>query len=150
MFLGNDIFVSDQKVKAKSNRNRNCIFLSPWESQGSHIGLFLLYFIYPSERHNFPYKLIPISMSYLKYFWSYQRKQYKCILLLGRLWRSLLVDLQWYVNQNIIAVGFLKITFLYNRESEKFTRWKSLRFFCHCFQIFENFFVQYFQNKTRT
>ena len=30
-FLGSYIFISDQKVKAKSNRNRNCIFSSPWE-----------------------------------------------------------------------------------------------------------------------
>ena len=33
------IFISDQKVKTKRNRNRNSIFFSfPWESQGSHIG----------------------------------------------------------------------------------------------------------------
>ena len=46
-FLGSYIFISDQKVKAKSNRNRNCIFSSPWESQRSHIGSFLLYSTYP-------------------------------------------------------------------------------------------------------
>ena len=51
--LGSYIFISDQKVKAKSNRNRNCIFSSPWESvfYASHI------------RHNLPYKVIPISTS---------------------------------------------------------------------------------------
>ena len=37
------IFISDQKVKVKSNRNRirNYIFSFPWESQGSYIGSFL-------------------------------------------------------------------------------------------------------------
>ena len=43
-------------------------------------GHTLDYFFYASYiHHNFPYKLIPVSMSYLKYFWSYQWKQYKCI-----------------------------------------------------------------------
>ena len=38
------------------------------------------HFFYASHiRHNFPYKLIPISMSQWKYFCSYQRKQFKCI-----------------------------------------------------------------------
>ena len=37
-----------KKVKAKSNRNRNCIFSFPWESLGSHIGGFLLCFTYSS------------------------------------------------------------------------------------------------------
>ena len=36
------IFISDQKVKAKSSGNRNCIFSSPWESQGSHIELLYI------------------------------------------------------------------------------------------------------------
>ena len=40
-FLRSYIFISDQKVKAKNNRNRNCIFSSTWESQASHIGSFL-------------------------------------------------------------------------------------------------------------
>ena len=36
-------------------------------------GRTLDYFFHASHiRHNFPYKLIPISMSYLKYFLSYQ------------------------------------------------------------------------------
>ena len=35
------IFLSDEKVKAKSNRNRNYISLFPWESQGSHIKVLL-------------------------------------------------------------------------------------------------------------
>ena len=47
-FLKSYIFIADQKVKAKSNRNRNCIFSFPWESQGWHIGSFLLCFTYPS------------------------------------------------------------------------------------------------------
>ena len=47
-FLGSYIFISDQTVKTKSNRNRNCIFFPfPWESQGSHVGSFLLCFTYP-------------------------------------------------------------------------------------------------------
>ena len=47
---------------------------------GNLKGRTLDYFFYAWYiRHNFPYKLIPISMSYLKYFLSYQRKQYKCI-----------------------------------------------------------------------
>ena len=41
--------MSDQKGKAKSNRNRNCIFSFPWRSQGTHIGSFLLCFTYPSQ-----------------------------------------------------------------------------------------------------
>ena len=41
------------------------------------MGRTLDYFFYTSHiHHNFPYKLIPVSMSYLKYFGSYQRKQY--------------------------------------------------------------------------
>ena len=32
-FLGSYIFISDHKVKAKSNINSNCILSSPWESQ---------------------------------------------------------------------------------------------------------------------
>ena len=39
---------SDQNANAKSNRNRNCISSFPWESQGSHVVLFLLCFTYPS------------------------------------------------------------------------------------------------------
>ena len=36
---------------------------------GNPKGRTLDYFFYASDiRHNFPYKLIPISMSYLKYF----------------------------------------------------------------------------------
>ena len=34
---------------------------------------------------------------------------------------GLLVELQWHVNQNKIAVGFLKITMLFTQESNKFT-----------------------------
>ena len=67
-FLRSYIFISDQKVKAKSNRNRNCIFSPPWESQGSHIGSFLLSFMFHMSANNFPYKMIHIPMSYLKYF----------------------------------------------------------------------------------
>ena len=48
-FLGSYIFVSDKKVKAKSNRNRNCIISFHWESRGSHIGSFLLCFRYPPQ-----------------------------------------------------------------------------------------------------
>ena len=48
-FLRNNIFIPDQKVKTKSNRNRNCIFSFPWESQGSHVESFLLCFTYPSK-----------------------------------------------------------------------------------------------------
>ena len=47
-FIGSYMFISDEKVKAKNNRNRNCIFSFPWESQGSQIGSFLLCFTYPS------------------------------------------------------------------------------------------------------
>ena len=47
-FHGSCIFISDQNVNAKSNRNRNCIFSCPWESQRSHVRLFLLCFTYPS------------------------------------------------------------------------------------------------------
>ena len=46
-FLRSHILISDKKVKAKSNRNGNCIFSSSWESQGGHIGPFLLCFTYP-------------------------------------------------------------------------------------------------------
>ena len=46
-FLESYIFISDQNVKAKSNKNRNCIFSFPWESEGTHIGSFLLCFTYP-------------------------------------------------------------------------------------------------------
>ena len=59
-FLGYYIFISDKKVKAKSNRNRNCIF----HPLGNPKGLTLDHFFYASHiRHNFPYKLLPISMS---------------------------------------------------------------------------------------
>ena len=44
-FLGSYIFISDKKVKAKSNRNRNCIFSFPWESRGMHIGSFFMFHI---------------------------------------------------------------------------------------------------------
>ena len=47
--LGSYIFISDQNVKVKCNRNRNCIFSFPWKSQGSLIGSFLLCFTYPSQ-----------------------------------------------------------------------------------------------------
>ena len=40
--------MSHQNVNAKCNRKRNCIFSFLWESQGSHIRLFLLCFRYPS------------------------------------------------------------------------------------------------------
>ena len=59
-FLGSYIFISDQKVKAKSIRNRNCVF----SSLGNPKGRTLDHFFYASHiRHNFLYKVIPISMS---------------------------------------------------------------------------------------
>ena len=33
VFLRNDIFISDQNVTTKGNRNRICIFSSSWESR---------------------------------------------------------------------------------------------------------------------
>ena len=52
VFLRNDIFVSDQNVKAKSKRNKNCLYLFSWEFQGSHVG----YFFYTSHIcHAFPW-----------------------------------------------------------------------------------------------
>ena len=42
------VFISDKKVKARNDRNRNCIFSFPRESKGSHIGSFILCFTYPS------------------------------------------------------------------------------------------------------
>ena len=38
--FGSYIFISDQKVKAKSNRSRNCIFSFSWESQGHTLDHF--------------------------------------------------------------------------------------------------------------
>ena len=44
-----------------------------FHSLGNPKGRMLDYFFYALHIcHNFPYKLIPISMSYLKYFLSYQ------------------------------------------------------------------------------
>ena len=37
VFLGNSIFISDQNINSKSNRNRNCTFLFPWESHRSQV-----------------------------------------------------------------------------------------------------------------
>ena len=71
------IFIFDQKLKAKRNIDIETAFFHPF---GNPKGRTLDQFFYASHiRHNFPYNLIPISMSYLKYFWSYQRKQFKCI-----------------------------------------------------------------------
>ena len=54
-FLGSYIFIPDQNVKAKSSRNRNCIF----HSFGNPKSRTLDHFFYASHiRHNFPYKLI--------------------------------------------------------------------------------------------
>ena len=54
------MFISYQKVKAKSNTNGNCVF----HSLGNAKGRTLDYLVYALHiRHNFPYKLIPISMS---------------------------------------------------------------------------------------
>ena len=64
-FLRSYIFISDQKVKAKSNRNKNCIF----HFLGNPKGRTLDHIFYASHiRHDLPYKLIPISMNLLKYF----------------------------------------------------------------------------------
>ena len=57
--------------------------------------------------------------------------------------------MQWSVNQNKIAVGFLESTF-YSLEKVISLLDEKPAFFCHCFTIFEIFFVQHFQNKTRT
>ena len=61
-FLGSYIFISDQKVTAQSNRNRNCIFSFPWESQGSHIGSFLLCFTYPIQTDTYVNELVEIFL----------------------------------------------------------------------------------------
>ena len=66
VFLRSYIFIYDQNVNAKSNRNRNCIFFI---LLGNPKDRTLDYLLYASHiRHNFPNKLIAISMSYLKYF----------------------------------------------------------------------------------
>ena len=46
-FLESYIFISDEKVKAQSNRRRNYIFSFSWQFQ-DHIGSFLSCFTYPS------------------------------------------------------------------------------------------------------
>ena len=64
--LENYIFISDQTVKAKSNRNRHCMFSFLWEPKDRTLD----HFFHASHiRHNFPYKykLIPIP----KYFFLY-------------------------------------------------------------------------------
>ena len=57
---------------------------------------------------------------------------------------SFLVELQWYANQNKIAVGFLKITFYSFEKVTSLLDEKACVFFCHCFKIIEIFFVQHF------
>ena len=65
MFLGNDISFLIKKSKLKAIEIEVAVF----HSLGNPKGRTLDYFFYASYiRHNFPYKLIPMSMSYLKYF----------------------------------------------------------------------------------
>ena len=60
-FLGSYVFISDQKVKAESNRIEIAFLFHFVENPKGHT---LDHFFYASHiRHNFPYKLIPISMS---------------------------------------------------------------------------------------
>ena len=47
-FLGNDILISDQKSRRKAIEIVIAFFSFSWKSQGSHVGLFLLCFTYPS------------------------------------------------------------------------------------------------------
>ena len=59
----------------KSKQKRIEIETAFFHSLGNPKGRTLDHFFYASHiRHNFPYKLIPISMSLLKHFLSYQRK----------------------------------------------------------------------------
>ena len=48
VFHSSEVICSFLIKKAKSDRNRNCIFSFLWESQGTHIGSFLLCFTYLS------------------------------------------------------------------------------------------------------
>ena len=76
VFIGNDISFLVKKSRLRAIEIETAFF----HSLGNPKGRMLDYFFYASYiRHNFPYKLIPISMSYLKYSGSYHRKQYKCI-----------------------------------------------------------------------
>ena len=56
------------------------------------------------------------------------------------------VELQWHVDQNKIAVSFLKITF---NSLEKVTSLlgEKFVFFCHCFKIFEIFLFDIFRTR---
>ena len=55
------MFISDQNVNVKSSRNKTCIFHSLRNPKGRTLD----YFFYVLHiRHNYPRKLIPISMSY--------------------------------------------------------------------------------------
>ena len=59
-FLRSYIFISDRKVKAKSKKKETTFF----HPLGNPKGRTLDHFFYASHIcHNFPYKLIPISMS---------------------------------------------------------------------------------------
>ena len=86
--LGSYIFISDQKVKAKNNRNRNCIFSFPWTSQGSHIGSFLLCFTYPPQ---FPLQTDTNINELIEIFLKLSTKIFQVHLII---WTTL-VCLQW-------------------------------------------------------
>ena len=59
-FVGNDTFISDQKLRLKAIE----IEIAILHSFGNPEGRTLDYFFHASHiRHDFPYKLIPISMS---------------------------------------------------------------------------------------
>ena len=78
MLLGNDIFILIEILMLQAIE----IEIAFFHSLGNPKGHTLDYFFHASHiRHKFLYKLIPISMSYLKYFLSYQQKQYKCIVI---------------------------------------------------------------------
>ena len=62
-FLGTDIFLSDEKVNAKSNRNRNCIFIPLGMPR---VARWIFSFMLHIFVITCPTKLIPISMCYLK------------------------------------------------------------------------------------
>ena len=47
-FLGSYIFISDQKSRQKAIEIEIAFFSFSWESQGSHIGSFLLCFTFPT------------------------------------------------------------------------------------------------------
>ena len=53
---------------------------------------------------------------------------------------GLLVELQWYVYQNKVALRFLEITF-YSLGKVTSLLGGKVCFFCHCFKIFEIFLV---------